>query len=882
MCLSVQDNAEKLHEINCKVDELFSSAYVTPVVDQPTEVTGCHSCDTASGDQEIHVLSLLRASIHSFEARNEYVPSVSLDVRPRWKEKHPTSTVVILLSATPVMWQMNLHHMGNSTSFHVIVNKTSHVVPSIPVPVLRRKLPPMKRLPTWIKSHHGAVTSFSFIPVANEITLFVGIDTSDSAQGCNFSSQAQSVHVKASFVQLQPATGCSVKIPNDIRKKHNILYVIELNSNALNSDVLVHLKHPNSDFMLKNAAELNVTLVLKCHVPVEWIVQSSGIQGLLRIVAEHPVHVQTNPLILTTIVQEKSLSFVTSTLLASVHNTFGPIDTYMKSSKANRINIVVREKTKYIIEDVSNEDNPAQEKEEKSLAGSEVNFVLGKDKPIPENTSTKMFTEQSLNQLLMKQMTLKCSSDKISVTFPLQETMNIFSVAIESDRKLIFITLSDVNCKAKQNESHIILQTNWHGCGTRRVVNGGIQYYNQVQFITAKYGGDKDSVGEQKHLPTDDDDYISEDGSGSDDLSSTHLKCCGEERFVYPLPFHCTRSVNSETLNTSSENYELNLFTKKDFLQPLPPKKFPLNIVVHDHLFAEASIKADFRLCIVIDECWLSEEAKPTLALGRKSILIKQGCPTDLSVDILSKSHCGNLNPDVDHYKMRFSFQLSEEFINQQLYLHCRLASCAMRDSKQLNAKQCIISENFCLKQSLRPYLDSLRGKKFSLLVQGPIHVISKSRLGKEKDIQSLSSPESSSTPDSFAVDYSFDKLTGNAKKNPISQELVFVGLSTEAVVGIAFASFIIGAGLMATLWLIHMHTEPSRNSKESRKQSNNQFQSNNQSNFENAECADRSVPVSLKPMSVQQRHLKYSNIGKGRERVGMLFITSDSPHLTN
>ncbi|GFT10731.1 transforming growth factor beta receptor type 3 [Nephila pilipes] len=847
-------NAEKLHEINCKVDELFSSAYVTPVVDQPTEVTGCQSRDTASGDQEIHVLSLLRASIHSFEARNEYVPSVSLDVRPRWKEKHPASTVVILLSAAPVMWQMNLHHMGNSTSFHVIVNKTSHVVPSVPVPVSRRKLPPMKRLPTWIKSHHGAVTSFSLIPVANEITLFVGIDTSDSAQGCNFSSQAQSVHVKASFVQLQPATGCSVKIPIDSRKKHSILYVIELSSNALNSDVLVHLKHPNSDLMHKNAAELNVTLVLKCHVPVEWIVQSSGIQGLLRIVAENPVHVQTNPLILTTIVQEKSLSFVTSTLLASVQNTFGPIDTYMKSSKANRINIVVREKTKYIVEDTSNEDNPTQESsnEEQSSAGSEINFVLGKDKPIPENTSTKMFTEQSLSQLLMKQMTLKCSSDKISVTFPLQETMNIFSAAIESDRKLIFITLSDVNCKAKQNESHIILQTNWHGCGTRRVVNGGIQYYNQVQFITAKYGADKDSFGEQKHLPTDDDDYISEDGSGSDDLSSTHLKCCGEERFIYPVPFHCTRTISSETLNASSEKFELNLFTKKDFLQPLSPKKFPLNVVVHDHLFAEASIKADFRLCIVIDECWLSEEAKPTLALGRKSILIKQGCPTDLSVDILSKSHCGNLNPDVDHYKMRFSFQLSEEFINQQLFLHCRLASCAMRDSKQLNAKQCIISENFCLKQSLRPYLDSLRGKKFSLLVQGPIHVISKSRLEKEKDILSLSSPESSSTPDNFAVDYSFDKLTGNTKKNPISQELVFVGLSTEAVVGIAFASFIIGAGLMATLWLIHMHTEPSRNSKESRKQSNNQFQSNNQSNFENAECAERSVPVSLKPMSVQ------------------------------
>lgn len=74
-------------------------------------------------------------------------------------------------------------------------------------------------------------------------------------------------------------------------------------------------------------------------------------------------------------------------------------------------------------------------------------------------------------------------------------------------------------------------------------------------------------------------------------------------------------------------------------------------------------------------------------------------------------------------------------------------------------------------------------------------------------DLLSFANPESSSSPDNFVVDYSFDKLTGNNKKNPVSQQLVFIGLSTEAVVGIAFASFIIGAGLMATLWLIHMHT---------------------------------------------------------------------------
>ena len=41
-------------------------------------------------------------------------------------------------------------------------------------------------------------------------------------------------------------------------------------------------------------------------------------------------------------------------------------------------------------------------------------------------------------------------------------------------------------------------------------------------------------------------------------------------------------------------------------------------------------------------------------------------------------------------------------------------------------------------------------------------------------------------------------------KRAPI---IVVEGLSTEAVVGISIASFIIGVGLMATLWYIYMKT---------------------------------------------------------------------------
>lgn len=76
----------------------------------------------------------------------------------------------------------------------------------------------------------------------------------------------------------------------------------------------------------------------------------------------------------------------------------------------------------------------------------------------------------------------------------------------------------------------------------------------QVQFVTTRYSSPKEVAGEEKHLPTDDDDYISEDGSGSEAISSASLK---EERFIYPLPFHCTQTISNRNHGVSSLTYIL-------------------------------------------------------------------------------------------------------------------------------------------------------------------------------------------------------------------------------------------------------------------------------------------------------------------------------------
>lgn len=67
--------------------------------------------------------------------------------------------------------------------------------------------------------------------------------------------------------------------------RQSTLHVIELNSSVLNRDVTIHLKHLKEGENSENVVtEQNLTLVLKCHVPVDWIIESSGIIGSLHVV----------------------------------------------------------------------------------------------------------------------------------------------------------------------------------------------------------------------------------------------------------------------------------------------------------------------------------------------------------------------------------------------------------------------------------------------------------------------------------------------------------------------------------------------------------------------------------------------------------------------
>ncbi|KFM79861.1 hypothetical protein X975_26503, partial [Stegodyphus mimosarum] len=87
-------------------------------------------------------------------------------------------------------------------------------------------------------------------------------------------------------------------------------------------------------------------------------------------------------------VQEKVLPAETSALLSTVQNSYGFIDSYMKTNKANRINIIVKGKTKKLL----NEEGTVIEsslKVQESSSGMAVLYAVDKVKSVVMGTGSK-------------------------------------------------------------------------------------------------------------------------------------------------------------------------------------------------------------------------------------------------------------------------------------------------------------------------------------------------------------------------------------------------------------------------------------------------------------------------------------------------------------
>ncbi|XP_022239206.1 transforming growth factor beta receptor type 3-like, partial [Limulus polyphemus] len=142
-----------------------------------SHVTGCTSQDITRNSKEVHVLYLESAGFNSTSSSG-FLPRVSLKVRPRMENSlHVGPLVVILNTATPVMWQLEVDKISNASRFIVFVTQESQVVSSAPLRLIVRQKPTssLRKILNWARSHFKALTSFSTIGMANSVVLKVGI-----------------------------------------------------------------------------------------------------------------------------------------------------------------------------------------------------------------------------------------------------------------------------------------------------------------------------------------------------------------------------------------------------------------------------------------------------------------------------------------------------------------------------------------------------------------------------------------------------------------------------------------------------------------------------------------------------------------------------------
>ncbi|CAL4068391.1 unnamed protein product, partial [Meganyctiphanes norvegica] len=397
---------------------------------------------------------------------------------------------------------------------------------------------------------------------------------------------------------------------------------------------------------------------------------------------------------------------------------------------------------------------------------------------------------------IRKSLTFTCEKDHVMVAVPRYLSQKVGGISMHLD---------DRNCRGVANRTHIYLKASFNKCKFRNSNSPyRIKYKNSVHI-------------EMGPSVTDDEDF---DGSGygSDDEYYTPP--------FKPEPFDCFTAAptwtNTPTDKVSTKSkpgatYQMAIYRDPEHSSPLNIDDIPAIVASNRRLHIQTGIKsvdaatlaygADLK--VIMEECWVSNSSStvtPSSISGTRrqthsidgEVLVHKSCHTSSSV---------KLEPTYLTENPGFSFQLAPEYgLLGPLYLHCQLGVCSADSLPRPSVNRCIDPEDYCRKTMLFDiFRDQPASSSLQTLTLGPFTIPvnlndTMLRGRSSSNIRSSSSGNSMSGAES-----------GVSSGEEKTQILLIEGLSTEIVVGIALASFIIGVCLTATLWFIHMKTDPRR-----------------------------------------------------------------------
>ncbi|XP_059204625.1 transforming growth factor beta receptor type 3 [Centropristis striata] len=404
------------------------------------------------GNKETHVIAVGRVT----NSENK----VTVLLKPLSLFPSPLRAVHLLLSSKlPVSWwleaerlppklpvlvQVSSNSSVHSDTLHLNV-QTVHSIPYHPS-VLHR----------WALKHHGNLSSLTHTTHANRVYVPLGEDPTLPAV-CQLQSMFLSRNYMTSDLQPQEVHGCSDAVPAGGISPE--VHVIKLHSagsglcGSLQVEVIVSLVP-----LVANSKYQKVVLILSSSVSVNWAIEAHAVRGHISVHSSNSVSPPSpsEPDLTLFSTLNSGLSTIPDLLAWARDSGYPTVTSYTEADLANR----------FVIQ----------------LAGGGTDAVTVMN---PLGARPPWAEERRLRQWLngggtaggiRESFTVQCEDGRLSVIVD-QHILQSLSVPVAA------VTLQDSTCQAQSNGSHFLLVFPVISCGTEGLLLGqpkGVQYKNML------------------------------------------------------------------------------------------------------------------------------------------------------------------------------------------------------------------------------------------------------------------------------------------------------------------------------------------------------------------------------------------------------------------
>lgn len=740
----------------CSIKRISVPEYVTALYEHYPALSGCVSRERTSTDQEVHLV-LIRGSSFSGSSRMTSGVGDNVDVMIRHTSHYSAhvKATFVLVSTRPIVWRIHSERPSNESLGLFMVSKNSTISHDRRAKLKTKKqdLPTeSQKLMTWARKKWQAVTSLMEIELASIVTLTVGDDQSASAR-CEISSHLPNVY--ASHIEVQDTRGCEAKW-NEGRDGTDV-HVIELLSPSVESvegsrvDVTIDIRSRSRPITSRH-----VILVLKSHVSVHWHVATHNLRGTLDIITDQVVESNGTNTQSFRVAVEPLTGCAGGELISWTCDKYGPLASYTEAQIANQFHLVVdgRGNVSRYQPGPSTEMTPGSEDDSRG-----VEHHVGHQNPDYHGAQTEA---TSRRLAIIRSLLIQCSEDHV--------TLFIRKPALVYHHLRPYrVSLRDVSCEATENGTHYVLHTDTRSCGvTNRTSQDSVAFMNAILIEWRSQPGGADTSS----------------SSNSSIKSSDPVSMVIDIRCDYPIATSPKEVVSSESQDIQ---FRLRLFRDATYRDEI--SAFPAVVEERQNLFLQANITAD--ICIQVNVQTCSLEAKDQTSAKSRPLIVN-GCIVDGSVQWV-----GN-DGEVNRQSQQFQLHLLRFWDrNYTMNFKCELTVCTVCRSVVPSVPLCKSRDNQCNDRSAAVRDQRLVASVFS----GSLTLVPQS-------VTTLNIDHSSSGIKENELSLK-DQQVEPLQEHNCEQIVQVEGLGMEIVISIAFAAFIIGILLMASLWYIYVRTGP-------------------------------------------------------------------------